>query len=212
MTRLIGIALGLVVFVSLPFFLFGDQIEQFFSGDGIVAWMRSYGAFAWAAAIGLLVADLAIPVPTTAVMAALGMVYGPIYGGVFASLGSIISGLVGYTLCRKLGRPFAIWLSGEKGLAEGERLFKNAGGWIVVMSRWVPVVSEVVACLAGLSRMRFPVFLAALTCGSIPLGFLFSTIGHLGGDQPILTLVLSALLPFVLWFLVRPYTRKLNNK
>lgn len=211
MARLIGIALGLVVFVSLPFFIFGEQIEQSFSGDGVVSWMQSYGAFAWAAAIGLLVADLAIPVPTTAVMAALGMVYGPIYGGLFACLGSVISGLVGYFLCRHLGRPFAIWLSGEKGLAEGERIFENVGGWIVAMSRWLPVISEVIACLAGLSRMRFPVFITALVCGSLPLGFVFATIGHLGGDQPILTLILSALLPFVLWGVVRPCLKTLGK-
>ena len=201
----------MVVFISLPFFLFGDQVERFFSGDGVVSWMQSYGAFAWAAAIGLLVADLAIPVPTTAVMAALGMVYGPVYGGIFASLGSVISGLVGYILCRNLGRPFAIWLSGEKGLTEGEKIFENIGGWIVVMSRWLPVVSEVIACLAGLSRMRFSVFMTALVCGSLPLGFMFATIGHFGGGQPILTLVLSALLPFALWLVVRPYLRKLKN-
>ncbi|NQV98212.1 MAG: VTT domain-containing protein [Rhodospirillales bacterium] len=205
MTKLIGIVIGLVLFVSVPFFIFGTQIEQMFSGEGVVSWLQGYGSFAGVAAIGLLVADLAIPVPTTAVMAALGMVYGPVYGGLYASLGSVISGLVGYGLCRKLGRPFALWLSGDQGLAEGERIFTNFGGWIVAMSRWLPVVSEVVACLAGLSRMPFPVFLVALLCGSVPLGFLFSFIGDLGGDQPLLTLLLSALLPFLLWLIARPF-------
>lgn len=207
MIKLIGIVLGLVLFVSAPFFLFGEQIEQMFAGDGLVAWLQSYGRYTWAAAVGLLVADLAIPVPTTAVMAALGMVYGPVYGGIVAAFGSILSGLVGYLLCRQLGRPIALWLSGEKGLAEGEKLFHNLGGWIVVLSRWLPVVSEVVACLSGLSRMRFSVFLTALVCGSLPLGFFFSAIGHLGGDYPIWTLALSAIVPVLLWLLVRPVLR-----
>ncbi|NQW00618.1 MAG: VTT domain-containing protein [Rhodospirillales bacterium] len=211
MVKLFAIVLALVVFVSVPFFMFGTQIEQIFAGQGIITWMQGFGAYAWAAAIGLLVADLAIPVPTTAVMAALGMVYGPVLGGFYGAVGSVVSGLVGYGLCRKLGRPFALWLSGEKGLAEGERIFESLGGWIVAMSRWLPVVSEVVACMAGLSRMSFPVFFAALVCGSVPLGFLFSTIGYMGGDQPLLTLLLSALLPFGLWAMVRPFMAKIKG-
>ena len=207
MAKLIGIVIGLVLFITIPFFIFGEHIDLIFAGGSVVAWLQSYGNFAWAAAIGLLIADLAIPVPTTAVMAALGMVYGPFTGGFISALGSVISGLVGYGLCRKLGRPLALWLSGQQGLVEGERIFKNIGGWIVALSRWLPVVSEVVACLAGLSRMPFPVFFSALLCGSVPLGFLFATIGHLGGNYPFMTLVLSAALPFILWFFVRPLLR-----
>ena len=210
MTKLIGIVIGLVLFITLPFFIFGEQIEQVFAGDGVASWLQSFGGFAWLVAIGLLVADLAIPVPTTAVMAALGMVYGPVLGGVIAGVGSVVSGLIGYGLCRKLGRPFALWLSGEKGLAEGEKLFQSIGGWIVAMSRWLPVVSEVVACLAGLSKMPFPVFVVALVCGSVPLGFLFSSIGYIGGEHPVVTLILSALLPFLLWVIVRPILLKLK--
>jgi uncharacterized membrane protein YdjX (TVP38/TMEM64 family) len=212
MTKLIGIVIGLVLFITLPFFIFGEQIEQVFAGNGVASWLQDFGGYAWAAAIGLLVADLAIPVPTTAVMAALGMVYGPVLGGIIAGFGSIASGLVGYGLCRKLGRPFAIWLSGEKGLAEGEKLFQNLGGWIVAMSRWLPVVSEVVACLAGLSKMPFPVFVVALVCSSVSLGFLFSTIGYLGGNHPVMTLILSALLPLLLWVIVHPILLKFKPK
>jgi len=207
MLRFIGIALGLVLFVAAPFFLFGDRFEQLFAGKGALSLLRDHGAFAWTVAIGLLIADLAFPIPTTAVMAALGMIYGPVLGGAVAAAGSGISGLVGYGLCRYLGRPFALWLSGRQGLDAGERIFKGAGGWVVAMSRWVPVLSEVVACIAGLSRMSFPVFFVALMCGSIPLGFVFAAIGHLGGGHPVMTLVLSAVLPFLLWVIFRPIFR-----
>ena len=202
------ILLGVAIFVATPFFFFGEQIEQLFAGEGALERLRSYGNFAWLAAIGLLVSDLALPVPTTAVMAALGMIYGPVVGGVFAAIGSVVSGLVGYFLCRFMGRPVAIWLNGQQGLTKGEAVFGQAGGWFVALSRWLPIISEVVACGAGLSKMRFTTFLAALLCGSIPLGFAYASLGHLGEDQPVLTLVASALLPFVLWFLVRPLLQR----
>lgn len=205
--KLIWIILVLAVFVIVPFLFFGDQLETLFVDSGALSILQNYGNFAWIVAIGLLLADLAFPIPTTSVMAALGMIYGPILGGVIAAVGSIVSGLFGYFLCRQFGRPFVIWLSGETEVAKGEQIFSNIGGWLVALSRWVPVLSEVVACMAGLSRMSFPIFFAALLCGSVPLGFLYSTIGYLGGDRPALTLVLSAVLPFLLWFLVRPIMR-----
>ncbi len=208
-TRFVWLALGLAAFVAMPFFIFGEQLEQVFVNSGAVSFLERYGSFAWAIAIGLLVADLAFPIPTSAVMAALGMIYGPFVGGVVAALGSIVSGLVGYLLCRHLGRPVALWLNGEQGMLKGEQIFSDIGGWLVAMSRWLPVVSEVVACMAGLSRMQFSIFLTALICGSVPLGFTFSTIGYMGGDYPVLTLVLSAALPFILWLLVRPFLRSL---
>ena len=203
MIKLVAIVVGLVLLVGVPFFFWGDLLKHMFAGDGAVRWLSEHGAFAWLAAIGLLIADLAMPIPTTAVIAALGMVYGPVVGGIIGAVGSVISGLVGYGLCRQFGRPFALWLNGHQALDHGERLFQRVGGWMVALSRWLPVMSEVIACLAGLSRMRFKVFAVALLCGSVPLGFVFSTIGHLGVERPILTMALSMALPLALWFSVR---------
>ena len=204
----LAIFVTIALALGVPFLIWGDSLEARLTDEGAGAWLESYGTYAWVGGIGLLIADLAIPVPTTAVMAALGIVYGPLLGGLIATLGSVASGLVGYALSRRLGRPLVARLLGEEALTEGDRLFADLGGWMVALSRWLPVVSEVVACMAGLSRMRFAVFLAALLCGSVPLGFVFATIGEAGADLPLLTLGLSALAPFLLWGLLRPLFRK----
>ena len=207
MGRLTGVLLTLAVLVALPFFLWGDRLEQLFVGDGAIDWLAGYGSFAWLIAVGLLTADLVIPIPTTAIMSALGIIYGPFWGGLAAVGGSVFSGLVGYGLCRHLGRPFATRIAGEDALAQGERLFSRAGGWLVALSRWLPVLSEVMACIAGLARMPFAVFLGALLCGTVPLGFAFAAIGHLGANWPVLTLGIAAVLPVFLWFALRPIIR-----
>ena len=194
------LVLAVALVLGAPVLFLGDLP----TGEGGSRWLESYGASAWLIGIGLLIADLAIPVPTTAVMSALGIVYGPWLGGLIAASGSIASGLAGYGLGRLLGRPLVVLLAGAGSLAEGERFFAGFGGWAVALSRWLPLVSEVVACLAGLSRMRFPVFAAALVCGSLPLGFVFAAIGDAGEDRPLVTLGLSALVPFALWALLRP--------
>ena len=207
MMRLFGWFLFLALIVLIPFLIWGSGFEQSFSQEGAVAWLTGYGRWAGVAGILLLISDLFLPIPATAVMAALGFVYGPVAGGLIATLGSFLSGALGYLLCRWFGRPAAVRVLGPQELVDGERLFARVGGWLVVLSRWLPVFPEVIACMAGLSRMAPLPFFAALACGSAPLGFVFAAIGHAGVDHPVLAITLSAGLPPLLWLSVQPYFR-----
>ena len=207
MLRLLGLFLLLALAVLIPFAIWGSGFERSFTPEGAAAWLAGYGRWAGVAGILLLMSDLVLPIPATAVMAALGFVYGPVAGGLIATLGSFLSGALGYLLCRWFGRPVAVRLLGPKDLLEGEQLFARVGGWLVVLSRWLPVFPEVIACMAGLSRMPPLAFFAALACGSAPLGFVFAMIGHAGVDYPVLAIALSAGLPPLLWLGVQPYFR-----
>lgn len=203
--RLFWLFLGLAILFLIPFIIWGNALETMFSQTGAVTWLESYGNWAWAAGILLLMGDLLLPIPGTIVMSALGFVYGPIWGGVIASIGSMLAGSFGYVLCRLLGRGAARRILGEKDLKKGEDLFANVGGWIVVLSRWLPLFPEVVACMAGLTRMPTLTFHIALACGSIPLGFVFAIVGYSGVSYPWVAVALSALLPPTLWLIVRPF-------
>jgi uncharacterized membrane protein YdjX (TVP38/TMEM64 family) len=205
--RLFWIFIALALLVLMPFLIWGQGFERAFSQAGAIAWLREYGAWAWAAGLVLLMLDLVLPIPATAVMAALGYIYGPLQGGLIAAAGSILSGALGYGLCRLLGRRAAQRVLGERDLERGERLFARVGGWLVVLSRWLPVFPEVIACMAGLSRMRATTFFIALACGSLPLGFAFAAVGHAGVEHPTLAIGLSAILPPLLWLLVQPFFR-----
>jgi len=205
--RLLWIFIGLAILVLIPFLIWGEGFERAFSQAGATEWLRRYGDWAWAAGIALLMLDLVLPIPATAVMAALGYIYGPLAGGLLAAAGSILSGTLGYGLCRLLGRGAARRILGAAELERGERLFARVGGWLVVLSRWLPVFPEVIACMAGLTRMPARAFLTALACGSLPLGFAFAAVGHAGIERPALAIALSALLPPVLWLLVQPWFR-----
>lgn len=212
MARLFLVFIVLAVAVALPFLIWGEAFERTLAEDGARAWLGGTSRYAWAVGLGLLVADLLLPVPNTAVMAGLGAVYGTALGGAIATVGSVLSGLVGYGLCRAWGRSAARRLIGEDGLAEGERLFGRLGGWLVASSRWLPIFPEVVACMAGLSRMRFSLFAAALVCGAAPMGFIMAFAGHTGADRPVVTLLACALLPLLLWGGVRLARRAGNTE
>lgn len=196
---LLILILVLLIGIIVPFMIWGDRFDAAFSLQGARGWMESYGAWAWAAGMVLLVADIVLPVPSTVVMSALGWMYGWWLGGLISAAGSMLAGIIGYAACRWLGRGAARWLAGEEGLRKGEQIFEKRGGWLVAMSRWMPVLPEAVACLAGLSKMRLGVFLPALACGSLPTGFAFAAIGHLGQQQPGWAIALSCLLPVALW-------------
>lgn len=207
MKRLFWLFLLLALVVLIPFVIWGSGFERSFSREGAIAWLTGYGGWAGVAGILLLMSDLFLPIPATAVMAALGFVYGPVIGGLIATLGSVLSGALAYLLCRWLGRPAALRVLGPQDLADGERLFARVGGWLVALSRWLPVFPEVIACMAGLVRMPPLSFFISLACGSAPLGFVFAVIGHAGVAYPILAIVLSAGLPPLLWLAVQPYFR-----
>ena len=137
-------------------------------------------------------------------MTALGMIYGSIVGGLIGSIGSILSGVLAYALCRAFGIKIAEKIARPSALEKSRSIFAKTGGWIVVLSRWLPIMPEVVACMAGLSRMPLRIFLSALVAGCLPLAFIFSVIGETGREYPRMTMILSVLAPALIWLAVRP--------
>jgi uncharacterized membrane protein YdjX (TVP38/TMEM64 family) len=198
--RLVLPFLALALLVLVPWMIWGESWDEQFTLDGSVRWLEGAGSWAWAAGLGLLVVDLALPVPGTVVMSALGFIYGPLAGGLIAALGATLAGLAGYGIGRFCPESFARRWMGEKDYEKGSRLFARSGGWVVAASRALPVLSEVLSCTAGLMRMPFSNFLAALASGAIPVGFIFAAIGAAGREEPLWAAALAILLPLVLWF------------
>jgi len=202
MGRLLALVLGLMAISLVPFAIWGQGLEAALPPGAAADWMRGFGAWAWAAGLALIGSDILLPVPATAVMAALGIVYGPWIGGALAGLGSFLAGMAGYGICRALGPDVARRLAGTEGLAQAETLFARWGGWLVAGSRWLPVLPETVAFLAGLARMRPARFALALACGALPLGMTFAALGHFGADRPLATMLAAALAPLALWAVI----------
>jgi len=189
----------LFVLIVASFLHWGDWFSSFFEDNGAVTILTSYGRWAWVVGLVLLMADLFLPLPATLVMSALGYIYGPFIGSIFSTIGSVMAGLLAFGLCRALGERGALVILGKKDLEKGRNLFSNKGGWIVAVSRWLPVLPEIVSCMAGLNQMSAGKFTVALVCGSLPLGLVFAYIGHSGRDYPMAATLISALFPVVLW-------------
>lgn len=174
-----------------------------------VSMLREYDSWAWAVGIALIWADLVLPVPQTAVIAALGIIYGTVVGGLLGSVALISSGILGYALMRTSARRFVDRLVGHRFRHKTESLFDRSGAWAIVLSRSLPYsVPEAIVFLAGLAGMPMAKFTMALTVGSVPTAFAFAAIGAGWADQPILVLIVSYVLPMLLLpivlYLMRP--------
>jgi uncharacterized membrane protein YdjX (TVP38/TMEM64 family) len=201
--RLLWLTLALALAVIIPFAIWGGRFEQWLTLDGSAAMIRGWGTLGWLAVIALLVGDLFLPIPATPVMSAAGYVYGWLVGGLVAATGSFLAGATAYLLCRRFGHGVAERIVGAEDLARGHALFERRGPWLVALSRALPVLPEVIACLAGLTEMPARAFFVSLACGSLPLGFVYAAIGAAGVDRPGLALGLSAAIPVGLWLVAK---------
>ena len=201
--RVIALVFALTGVLLIPFLLWGGTFDRALSFEGAVAWLRGYGPFGGVVVIALLVADVFLPIPATPLMSAAGYLYGSVMGGLLSASGSFLSGVLAYSLCRRFGRGAARRFAGELELERAERYFARRGAWWVALSRWLPLLPEAIACMAGLTRMPSRVFVLALLCGCVPMGFVYAAIGAAGGEHPRLALALSAIVPAILWAVVQ---------
>ena len=207
--RRVWIILALILAaIIVPFLLWGDFFESLLNVDATRILLERNRPIAWLIGIALLIADLALPIPSTIVMSALGWLYGPLLGGLAASLGSFLSALVAYGLSRKIGRPLALRLADASSLDAASAWFTTKGGAVIALSRCLPVLNEAVACLAGLSKFPPREFILASLMGALPVGFVFACIGHLGHDHSGTATLLSAAIPVLLWLAHRWISRK----
>lgn len=195
--RLFCVLTGLALVVLIPFLVWGEDFLTRFGSEGARMWLADRGlAWGWLMGLFLLMADLVLPVPATSVISALGFVYGAVGGGLIGAAGSFLSGVGAYELCRRGGGRAADRLLGERDRKRAARIFAGTmGGWLVALSRWMPLLPEMVACMAGLTGMPRRRFYVALGCGCVPMGLMFAMIGAAGLERPGLALLLSAVVP-----------------
>jgi uncharacterized membrane protein YdjX (TVP38/TMEM64 family) len=194
-----------------PLLLEGKSMTPQEANEAVLM-LRACGGWAWALGLVLIWADVVLPIPQTAVIAALGIVYGTLLGGLLGSLGLVTGGLLGYGLMLTGARRLATRFAGRGSLQRMEGLFERGGVWAIILTRSLPYsVPEAAVFLAGLAAMPMKKFTVALTVGSVPTAFAFAAIGAGWADQPILALAVSYVLPILLLpvvlYLMRPRAR-----
>lgn len=197
--KILGVAVLLALLCLAGFALWGERLGALFSQKECIEWFSRMRPVAWLVAIGLLIADLALPIPATGVMAALGAIYGVAAGAAVAAAGSASAGLVGYGLARLAGKRGVRLIAGEREIERFRAFFDRWGGAGIIVSRTLPILPEVMSVLAGLARMSFWRFVAALLLGTVPVSIFFAYIGRASAGQPWYGVLVAVVLPLLLW-------------
>jgi uncharacterized membrane protein YdjX (TVP38/TMEM64 family) len=172
-----GYGLVVAVLVSGALLLFGlaEWAAMPLLTDPLPA-MRAAGAAAAFLGLGLLTADVVLPVPASIVMVANGALFGLVPGAALSLLGGVSATLVGFALGRR-GRGVVERVTTPAARARADRLLTRWGPWAVVSTRAVPVLAETVSVLAGTSPMRWSVAICAGAAGTAVPALLYAAAG-----------------------------------
>jgi phosphatidylserine/phosphatidylglycerophosphate/cardiolipin synthase-like enzyme/uncharacterized membrane protein YdjX (TVP38/TMEM64 family) len=107
-------------------------------------------------------------VPVTVLIAATGVVFGPVLGVAYALAGALLSGFVTFSIGRRLGRETVRRLAGDR-LNRISRKLAERGLLAVVLVRLLPVAPySIVNVVAGASQIRLRDFLLGTFLGLLP--------------------------------------------
>jgi len=162
------------------------------------------------ATFGLLLLDLFLPVPSSVVISAAGMLAGWPLAAAAGIAGMMAGNLIGYWGCRLAGRrAFERFVRPAEARKFG-RWLDRYGPAALVISRLVPVMAETLSCMAGMARMHFGRFLVGLLLGTIPFAVFFALLGRVVED-PGIVLIVALAVPAAGWLVFALLTRRAEN-
>lgn len=139
-------------------------------------WLSHGGVVAAGVGVGLLVADVLLPVPSSLVMVAHGALFGVLVGTMLSLAGSLGAALFGFAIGR-CGGGLLERLVTPAERERADRLLKRWGSLAVIVTRPVPLLAETVAIMAGTSSLGWGRMTVAALVGSLPPALLYAITG-----------------------------------
>jgi uncharacterized membrane protein YdjX (TVP38/TMEM64 family) len=139
-------------------------------------WLNRGGVLAAVLGVGLLVADVLLPVPSSLVMVAHGALFGVLGGTLLSLTGSMGASMFGFWIGRRGGRLL------ERLVPRVEReradyLLKRWGALAIIVTRPVPLLAETIAIMAGASPLGWGRAALSALVGSLPPALLYALAG-----------------------------------
>ncbi len=158
----------------------------------------------------LLFADLFIAIPTLTVTILSGFFLGHFYGASAALSGLMMAGICGYALSRYFGESMLRFLIRTREERDQVKVtFKQYGFVMILLSRAMPILPEVTACLAGMTGMRFTRFLLAWSLSAVPYTLIAAYAGSVSSaarPQPAIFAAVGISLTFwTAWYVFHRY-------
>ncbi len=184
------ISLSLLVILISCYFLitsFQYNINEIFkiltSDDEtrIKAWVAKFGIAGPLMLILVMVVQMFLfVVPNVLVMMIAIIMYGPVWGAIFAFTGVFVSSSVGYFIGRRLGPITVNKLISIKTQLKISRFIEEYGFAAIAITRISSLSNDSLSIVAGLLKMSYRKYILATLCGITPLITLLALYGRNG--------------------------------
>ncbi len=175
--------------------------------DTVVAFIRSYGAYAMAFSFALMVFQSVIaPLPAFLITFANAAIFGWWQGAILSWTSSMAGAALCFYLARALGRDTVEKYAGKGALASVEGYFEKYGSRTILVCRLLPFVSfDAISYFAGLTPIKFWPFFIATGVGQLPATIIYSYVGGMltGGVKYFVTALLCIFSLGILVMIVR---------
>lgn len=156
-------------------------------------WLREAGFGAAAVGVALLVVDVFLPVPSSAVMVAHGALFGVVGGALLSLAGGLGATMLGFFVGRR-SRALVDRSVGADDRAHAERLLARYGALAIVVTRPVPMLAETTAIVAGTSGLGWGPAALAGAAGNLVPALLYAIAGAVAASLASQTLVFGVVL------------------
>lgn len=175
--------------------------------DTVVAFIRSYGAYAMVFSFALMVFQSVLaPLPAFLITFANAAIFGWWQGAILSWTSSMAGAALCFYLARALGRDTVEKYAGKGALASVEGYFEKYGSRTILICRLLPFVSfDAISYFAGLTPIKFWPFFIATGVGQLPATIIYSYVGGMltGGVKYFVTALLCIFSLGILVMIVR---------
>ena len=167
--------MALLLLGALSAFILDDPLP---SPKELAVWIRSFGAWAPALLIGLMVVHSFVPFPAELLALCAGAVFGIVLGSVLIWLGAMIGALLAFAISRRLGQSLVRHYLSERRFAALDKWTQDQGVFALLISRFIPVIAfNLINYAAGLTKVSVWTFVWTTGVGILPLTVLSVFLG-----------------------------------
>jgi uncharacterized membrane protein YdjX (TVP38/TMEM64 family) len=193
---LLIVTLALLLVILVPFGLYEAPMTRW--ADALLRSEHASGVVALAVC-ALLAADILLPVPSSLVNTAAGVLLGFWAGALASWVGLTLGCVLGYVLGSRAAHRPAERLIGAQDWETLSALMTRFGPGMVVLCRAVPVLAEASVLTAGLVRTPFRPFLLRVALANLGIAVVYAAVGAYSWNTGsfLLAVVGALLLPLV---------------
>jgi membrane protein DedA with SNARE-associated domain len=204
--------LGLAAFVLLlsaaiiiPFMLWDDILEPVASAKLEQATEEVRGLVV----IGLLTADIVLPIPSSLVMVGAAMALPTLTAFLSCFVGLLLGCSVGYAMGWVLGEPLLAHMADPERRAMLSAWFTRHGVIVVAVCRPIPVLAELSIVMAGSARSPLPPFVLGCAAANAGVAGVYVALGSQVSDTWtfLAAFAASCLLPALGWLMLHGLAR-----